>query len=136
MKAVFADTSFWIAVVNKDDALHQKALQLLPLFTQSNVVTTDEVLVEFLTYFANKGPHNRLRAINMARDLIQYDTVEVITQTRDSLLAGMSLYENRLDKEYSLTDCISMQTMKAMAIQEVLTLDHHFTQEGFKRLMN
>jgi len=41
------------------------------------------------------------------------------------------LYEQRPDKEYSLTDCISMQVMKAMGITEVLTHDRHFVQEGF-----
>ena len=43
----------------------------------------------------------------------------------------MSLYEQRLDKGYSLTDCISMNVMKQLNITEVLSHDKHFTQEGF-----
>jgi hypothetical protein len=38
--------------------------------------------------------------------------VRVVPQSRDSFLAGMALYGSRPDKGYSLTDCISMQTMR------------------------
>jgi len=43
----------------------------------------------------------------------------------------LALYEARLDKEYSLTDCISMAAMRQEGIIEILTRDGHFTQEGF-----
>ena len=55
----------------------------------------------------------------------------MIHQTRELFLKGLTLYEARPDKEYSLTDCISMQTMRREGLTEVLTNDHHFTQEGF-----
>jgi predicted nucleic acid-binding protein len=57
--------------------------------------------------------------------------VTVIHQTRELFLEGLTLYEARSDKEYSLTDCISMQVMRREGLTEVLTNDHHFTQEGF-----
>jgi predicted nucleic acid-binding protein len=40
-------------------------------------------------------------------------------------------YERRPDKSYSLTDCISMVVMEEEGINEVLSNDHHFEQEGF-----
>jgi uncharacterized protein len=40
----------------------------------------------------------------------------------------------RLDKGYSLKDCISMHTMRQRGISEVLTNDRHFEQEGFRAL--
>ena len=57
--------------------------------------------------------------------------VQVIPQDHESFVAGLNLYEKRLDKGYSLTDCISMNTMNQLEILEVLTHDQHFTQEGF-----
>lgn len=48
-----------------------------------------------------------------------------------TLFLGLTLFKNRFDKGYSLTDCISMMTMKKLNIVEVLTHDKHFTQEGF-----
>jgi uncharacterized protein len=65
------------------------------------------------------------------RDILQNDYVEVIQQNHETFLAGLELYRQRFDKEYSLTDCISMQTMKRLKIFEILTHDRHFTQEGF-----
>ena len=45
--------------------------------------------------------------------------------------AALALYETRPDKEYSLIDCRSMVALRALGVTEVLTNDHHFTQEGF-----
>jgi predicted nucleic acid-binding protein len=60
--------------------------------------------------------------------------IRVVEQSRDSFLAGLDLYQSRPDKGYSLTDCISMQTMRRGRITEALTNDHHFEQEGFRAL--
>ena len=49
-------------------------------------------------------------------------------------MAGLELYEARLDKGYSLADCVSMNVMKAEGLTEILTNDEHFTQEGFRAL--
>ncbi|MDX2229976.1 MAG: hypothetical protein NW220_10080 [Leptolyngbyaceae cyanobacterium bins.349] len=61
--------------------------------------------------------------------------MEVISQTHASFQSGVELFQSRLDKGYSLTDCISMQTMRQLGISEVLTHDKHFTQEGFVILL-
>jgi predicted nucleic acid-binding protein len=45
--------------------------------------------------------------------------------------AALALYESRPDKGYSLTDCRSMLALRGLGITDVLTNDHHFTQEGF-----
>jgi hypothetical protein len=51
-----------------------------------------------------------------------------------SLSAGLDLYATRLDKGYSMTDCISMQAMRREGLTDVLTNDRHFEQEGFRAL--
>jgi predicted nucleic acid-binding protein len=55
----------------------------------------------------------------------------VLPQTRADFDAALALYEARPDKGYSLTDCRSMLAMQGQSITDVLTNDHHFTQEGF-----
>jgi predicted nucleic acid-binding protein len=57
--------------------------------------------------------------------------VGVLPQTRADFDAALALYEARPDKGYSLTDCRSMLALQALSVNEVLTNDHHFTQEGF-----
>jgi len=61
--------------------------------------------------------------------------VIVRPHTHQSFLDGFALYKARPDKEYSLTDCISMEAMHQEGITEILTNDAHFRQEGFTVLL-
>jgi predicted nucleic acid-binding protein len=65
------------------------------------------------------------------RDILSDPTTQVLPQTSADFAAALALYESRPDKGYSLTDCRSMLALRALGISEVLTHDHHFTQEGF-----
>lgn len=48
---------------------------------------------------------------------------------------GLALYAQRLDKEWSLTDCITFLVMSAEGLTDALTEDHHFEQAGFNALL-
>ncbi|HWQ35583.1 MAG TPA: hypothetical protein VNQ79_22240 [Blastocatellia bacterium] len=50
-------------------------------------------------------------------------------------MAACELYEARPDKGYSLTDCLSMIVMREQKMSDILTNDHHFTQDGFNILL-
>ncbi len=134
MRTAFADTSYWIALANPKDEWHEKAALISQALQPLRIVTTDEVLVEFLTFFSSQG-RLRAQAAQLVRNIIANPNVEVLPQTRESFNSGVRLYEQRLDKEYSLTDCISMETMRARGLTEVLTTDDHFVQEGFTILL-
>ena len=68
-------------------------------------------------------------------DLHADATVTIHPQSHQTFLAGLALYEARPDKGYSLTDCISMNVMRAHNLSDVLTHDDHFQQEGFTILL-
>ena len=97
------------------------------------MVTTDEVLTEFLAFCAS-DPQLRAEGAAGVQDILAAANVRVVPQTRGSFLAGLELYRARPDKGYSLTDCISMQTMRREVLADVLTNDRHFQQEGFRAL--
>ena len=107
MTAVFADTFYWIALADSTDNSHRRALELTAKLTDVAIVTTDEVLVEYLTFFATAHERMRRKALINAQRILEAPDVYVVPQSRDSLLSGMALYEARPDKGYSLTDCIS-----------------------------
>jgi predicted nucleic acid-binding protein len=130
----FADTCFWIALMNPGDKLHSQAVALSK--SHIKLTTTQEVLSEFLTFFCCRGDRLRQTAYGLVKAIQSNPNVSVIKQTPESFLKGMEFYASRLDKEYSLPDCISMVTMRERGIGQVLTHDHHFTQEGFKILMS
>ena len=86
------------------------------------------------TFFATAPEQMRRKAILNARRIVEDPGVHVVPQSRESFLSGMTLYEARPDKGYSLVDCISMQTMRKEGLTEVLTNNRHFEQEGFRAL--
>jgi predicted nucleic acid-binding protein len=134
MTALFADTFYWIALADLTDSAHERALALTSKRADSPIITTDEVLVEFLTFFATAHEQLRRQAFANAQRILDDPGVHVIPQSRESFLDGMALYGARPDKGYSLTDCISMQAMRKEGLTEVLTNDRHFEQEGFRAL--
>lgn len=135
MKVVFADTLYWLAIVRPNDPWKKAASEAKARLGKYRVITTDEVLVEFLASLAGGGQAIRKKAAQMVKTILDNPNVEVIPQTRGSFLDGLSLYEERPDKQYSLTDCISIKVMKSRSVQEALTNDHHFEQEGLTVLI-
>jgi uncharacterized protein len=134
MSAVFADTSFWIALTNENDAAHQKAQSFRVSLASLKIITSASVLTEYLNYFAGWGRYFRDEASANVSVLLSNATVTVEPDTTETFSAGLQLYRQRLDKGYSLTDCISMQIMRRENLTDVLTSDRHFEQEGFRAL--
>lgn len=133
MNRVFADTFYWIALINPADRYARDVDRFDDLLSGGRVQTTEEVLVEVLTFFASDS-WLRSRAVETVREIFSDPSVRVIPQSHESFLTGFDLYAARPDKGYSLTDCISMQTMWREGLTEVLTSDRHFEQEGFRAL--
>ena len=135
MRRVFADTLYWVAITHRKDQWHAAAQKLSRQLAGCHLVTTDEILIEYLTAFCEAGQFFRRRAAAFVRSLHVDPAVTVLPQTRQSFLAGIALYEARPDKQYSLTDCIAMEAMRQEGLTEVLTHDQHFAQEGFVCLL-
>ena len=135
MKTVFADTVYWVAMARPRDQWRSEARNALRRLGQVRIVTTHEVLTEFLTALSGGGPQVRLAAVRTVRALQSNSSVRIMPQSRASFRKALDRYEARDDKEYSLQDCVSMNVMEARSITEILTTDHHFEQEGFTVLM-
>ena len=128
MRTYFADTWFFIALLDRRDSHHRQAVRLAATLG-APVITHDYVLSELLAHFADDGATSRARASAMVRDTIR--TGFVVTADRPLFLKALHRYDQRPDKEYSLVDCMSMVVMEERGIRHVLTNDHHFTQAGF-----
>ncbi len=127
----FADTFWWIALANPNDAWHNRVATWEAAHPNLRLVTTEEVLSEVLTWFAGTGQAGRALAAAVVRDVMSDPQTQVLPQTSSDFLAALVLYETRPDKAYSLTDCRSMLAMRSLGLTEVLTNDRHFAQEGF-----
>ncbi|HZL37310.1 MAG TPA: PIN domain-containing protein [Tepidisphaeraceae bacterium] len=131
MRTVFADSFYWISLANPNDDWHETVQAVSRALGMVRLVTTDEVLNEFLAFYSGYGPFWRAQAVRLVKSIVANPGVQVIPQTRSSFEQALRLYDSRLDKEYSLTDCASMEVMRELGVREVLTHDHHFTQEGY-----
>jgi uncharacterized protein len=132
---IFVDTLYLVARLNPKDQWHKSALEVEPYLKNKKLVTTEIVLIELLNYLAEFPPQMREAVAKFTKLALNGNAVEVVFHTHDAFLQGVELYENRLDKGYSLIDCISMVVMRERGIQESLTHDHHFEQEGFSILL-
>ncbi|CAN1209261.1 PIN domain-containing protein [Tumidithrix helvetica PCC 7403] len=135
---IFADTFYWVALLSPRDNFHNQAIAITEKLGKTKIITTDEVLTEVLNFLSEGGVKLRNRAVTTVRKLLNVDSDKVIVlpQSHETFLGGLELYEQRLDKGYSLTDCISMVTMRQMDIERILTHDRHFVQEGFTILFS
>lgn len=88
-----------------------------------------------LAYFSKRGRDARLVAVKLVDALRADPRATIIHQTPELFFAGVDLYRRRLDKGYSLTDCMSMALCREQGIADVLTHDRHFEQEGFTVLL-
>ena len=129
MRIVFADTFYWIALTLPGDAAHARAHQVT-----DDILTTEEVLTEYLTFFSAAPEYLRREVAANVEAMLSDPGVRVIPQSHDSFMAGFNLYRARPDKGYSLVDCTSMETMRHEGLTEALTNDRHFEQEGFRAL--
>ena len=77
----------------------------------------------------------RGRAVGLVDTLYGDSRTMVVPQTHSLFRAGLELYRRRPDKGYSLTDCMSMAICTEQQIEQVLTHDRHFEQEGFEILL-
>ena len=127
---VLADTFYWIALANVRDAAHGRILGISRGLAFRRIVTTAEVLIEYLNFYS-EDPRLRMVAAQTVEDILAGTKVQVLPQSQFTFRSGLDLFRSRPDKGYSLTDCVSMESMRALGIADVLTDDHHFQQEGF-----
>ena len=131
MKPVFADTYYYLALVNPRDVGHAKAVAHAKS-ASGRVVVTDWVITELadsLCAVANRPLFTRLL------NIIRGGSTTVVPFDAGLMERGLALFAERHDKDWSLTDCISFVVMQEHGILEALTADHHFEQAGFVAML-
>jgi len=132
MAIYFADTSFWVALVDRRDVYHSKAVEW-SLSIGGSIVTTDAVLLETANTLSR--PDWREKVIALINHVKSRDDIEVLPFSGAIWDRGWKLFCDRLDKSWSLTDCISFEVMRERGLTEALAADSHFRQAGFHALL-
>ena len=132
MKAVFADTAFFLALINPRDQYHRSAVQMNAAL-EMPLVTTAWVLLEFANAIAASRARERFERV-LARLRSEGDA-EIIAPEPNLFDSGCEFFIAHRDKEWSLTDCISFVVMRDRGLTDALTADRHFEQAGFRVLL-
>lgn len=126
------DTSGLLCLFDVADFRHTEAAEF---FKQTNrLLITNYVLAEFIPLSQSRG-FKRDDSLNFLIDLCQLPRLELIWVDKDLHNQAMDLLANRLDKNYSLCDAVSFIIMRERRLNEALTTDKHFRQEGFIKLL-
>ncbi len=135
MKVVFADTSYWFALLVRTDPWHEIAALLSLELIDARVVTTEMVLAELLNGVSRLGEYYRNLATAEVLRLRTDPDVNIISQSEDQFRNAFDFYRSHSDQRWGLTDCASFLVMREIGITHALTADRDFTQAGFNILM-
>jgi uncharacterized protein len=132
MTRVFADTDFFLALINEKDAAHKLALRY-SLSHDHMLLTTCWVLSELADALATVE-HRSIFAKILA-DLHANQQTSIVYPPETLFYQAVDLYQDRLENDWTLTDCISFVVMQHYGLKDALTLDHRFEQAGFTILL-
>ncbi len=137
-ETVFWDTAAFVALGNRDDALHSAAIAVSQELARQKalVLTTDAVLVEVANTFSKAAWRPMAqRLIEALQRSVEAGAAQIVHVDEALWQRGWQLFRERADKDWGLTDCISFVVMQQRGLTRAFTSDHHFEQAGFFRLM-
>ena len=135
MTRVFADTGYWIALLNPNDGLHAKASHVSAILGRARIVTSEMVLAEVLNAFARKGEELRIATCSLVDQIRSNPNAEIVPMTSLGFREALERYRRRADKTWGLTDCTSFLIMELKGITDALSGDRDFQQAGFNALL-
>ena len=132
---VFLDTAYAIALSSSNDRFHLRAVALAEQMeaTRASLVTTRAVLLEIGNALSKQ--RYRQAAVQLLDSLEVDPTVDIVPLSEKLYARAVTLYRGRPDKEWGLTDCISILVMQDRGLTDALTTDEHFQQAGFRALL-
>lgn len=134
-RLVFLDTSFILALENRDDPYHERAKELDVELAGQGVVYLLHwgILLEIGDGYARFN--RRAKGAELLQMFQQESGYQIVSLSEQLLIESMNLYQQRLDKNWGLTDCVSFVLMQQAGVHDALTADAHFRQAGFHALL-
>ncbi|MBI5025721.1 MAG: PIN domain-containing protein [Nitrospirae bacterium] len=127
---IFVDTSAFYALLDRDDANHQKAKKTWSdlLNPENALITSNYVLVESFALIQHRLGLEAVRGFQ--EDLLPLINIEWINaETHKSGVSALLVASKR---KLSLVDCVSFEIMRTFGIKMVFAFDPHFKEQGFK----
>ena len=133
MRAVFADSSFWIALTSQREDRYAEAVALLQGASgREQLITSNHVRGETWTFLRRKRGHRGALAV---MDLLDRTRRLKIVFVSEHLEREALRWLRRHDeREYSFVDATSFALMRSLKVREALAFDGDFAAAGFVEL--
>jgi uncharacterized protein len=134
-RRVFADTSFFFALVAKRDPAHRPAVIAYEKLLRAHVrvVTTDYIIDETLTL--TKARIDSATALALLDRIERSEAIDLEELAPATFSSSKAYFRRHSDHGYSFTDCTSFVVMRDLKLRAALTTDRHFIEAGFEVLL-
>jgi predicted nucleic acid-binding protein len=131
VRPLFVDTSGWYDLFFAGAPLHAEIVRLMRR-PGASFVTSTYVLDELAALLLTRSSH--AAAARAGIHIRSAAEVRVEHPDASEELQAWTLFLDRSDKTYTLTDCLSFVMMRRLNIDSAVATDDHFRQEGFVTL--
>lgn len=133
---VFVDAAQLIGEELAHDQWREAALLAADASQDMQRVTSEGVFQEFLAHFTRSGGEARRSVAATVRGMRADARVVVVQHTPDLLEAALDLFDGEFrHSRLSYQDCISVQIMRDLEIDMILTADQEFAVAGVTPLL-
>jgi uncharacterized protein len=130
MKKIFADTSYWISILHKEDKNHNKFKDFSDEQHHFKIYTLYEVLSEFLTVCSFHPKHLKIGAAHAVDAIFNNQNVAVLGCDVALFKSSLEIYKLN-ERKMALTDFMIINTMKYNHIDTIMTVDNNFRDFDF-----
>lgn len=133
-ESIFVDTGAWVALADRDDAHHRKAVSVYPslLKTHRSLITSNLVIAEAYVIILNELAHNA--AIDFIERISASPRILKIYSNADIEAEALNILKKYADQDFSYTDAVSFAIMKRQKIDQFFGFDKHFVTAGFVKI--
>ena len=127
---IFVDPSAFLAIENRLDAHHSRALSLRNAWLKKgqNLVTSDYVLDESYTIIRLRAGHPVV--VQFGETIWNSQLLRTIYVTPEIIEDAWRLFKAYADHDFSFTDCTTFSLMERLSISAAFTFDSHFKEYG------
>lgn len=128
---IFVDTGAWLALADKGDGHHKKAVSVYPslLSTHKSLMTSNLVIAETYSLVLHELGHGAavafLEKVKASPRIIKVYSAE---ESEENALDILIKYG---DQDFSYTDAVSFALMRRHGIKKAFCFDKHFVTAGF-----
>ena len=129
---IFADTSFWVALMAAKDAHHQEALALLRAHASESLLVTNHIKGETWTFLRRRSGHRiAVKYLDRIESSERVRIVGVSDELEEQALRWLKRHDER---EYSFVDATSFAVMETNRMRDAFAFDGDFTAAGYREL--